>query len=217
MDIVERIYQIADNKNISINALSKKINVSNGYFAKQRANNANVGSHIIEKIVRLFPDVDVSWLLLGESSASSNLVEEPRAHYGKKKQASIAYYDIEASASIIEMYNDSHENVSAHIIIPGFADCDFALNVWGLSMAPIYTPGDIILCKRIATHTSILYGEAYLIVAGELRTLKYLHPAPTPQQLILRSLDPSYNDVIIDRENIRNLFLVRGRITRNTL
>jgi len=47
---------------------SEAIGVSNGYLAKQRANKANVGSHIIEKIVSVYPEVNLYWLIKGEGS-----------------------------------------------------------------------------------------------------------------------------------------------------
>ena len=66
MGIIERILQITECYGISVNEFSKSVGVSNGYFAKQRANNANVGSRILEKIVRRYPEIDTSWLLTGE-------------------------------------------------------------------------------------------------------------------------------------------------------
>lgn len=65
MSITDRIYQYADYKGISISEFSKLVGVSNGYFAKQKANNANIGSHIIEKIVSANPGINLNWLILG--------------------------------------------------------------------------------------------------------------------------------------------------------
>lgn len=66
MSIIERVYQFIDYKAITINEFSNKVGVSNGYFAKQRANSANIGSHIIEKIVRTYPELNLKWLFLNE-------------------------------------------------------------------------------------------------------------------------------------------------------
>lgn len=68
-NIIDRVYQIAEHKGVSISEFSKKINVSNGYLSKQKMNKANIGSHIIEKIVRAYPDINPSWLILGEGDA----------------------------------------------------------------------------------------------------------------------------------------------------
>lgn len=66
MSLIERIYQLSDLKGDSIYKISKEIDVSNGYFAKTRSKNGSVGSDIVEKIVRYYPDVNTSWLILGE-------------------------------------------------------------------------------------------------------------------------------------------------------
>lgn len=66
--ITDRIYQIIENERISISEFSKIIGVSSGYFSKQKANKANIGSHILEKIVREYPKINPTWLLLGEGS-----------------------------------------------------------------------------------------------------------------------------------------------------
>lgn len=66
MGVIGRIFQIVDSLNITISEFSKNIGVSNGYFAKQKASNGNVGSHILEKIVRMYPEISTDWLLTGE-------------------------------------------------------------------------------------------------------------------------------------------------------
>ena len=66
--VIDRIFKIIEHKAISVSEFSKVIGVSNGYLAKQRANKANVGSQIIEKIVRNFSDINPFWLITGDGS-----------------------------------------------------------------------------------------------------------------------------------------------------
>lgn len=66
MSVIQRILQIIDYSGLGITEFSKSVGVSNGYFAKQKAKNANVGSQILEKIVKKYPDINVAWLLTGE-------------------------------------------------------------------------------------------------------------------------------------------------------
>ena len=66
MSVIQRILQIIDYSGLGITEFSKFVGVSNGYFAKQKAKNANVGSQILEKIVKKYPDINVAWLLTGE-------------------------------------------------------------------------------------------------------------------------------------------------------
>lgn len=75
MSVVSRIYQLIDYSGLAVAEFSKRVGVSNGYFAKQKANNANIGSHILEKIVRAFPDVNTHWLLTGEGEMLNPVTE----------------------------------------------------------------------------------------------------------------------------------------------
>ena len=75
-NLIDRIYKIIDYKSVSVSEFSKKISVSNGYLAKQKANNANIGSHIIEKIVREFSEINPTWLLTGDGEMILNISKE---------------------------------------------------------------------------------------------------------------------------------------------
>jgi len=89
MTIVDRIILIAENKGLSINKFSQKIGVSNAYFSKQKKNNANVGSQIIENIVSIYPDINLKWLVTGEGQMlemdkNPNEVNESKILYNNK-------------------------------------------------------------------------------------------------------------------------------------
>jgi hypothetical protein len=68
MGIVDRIYDYVEYKRVTISEFSKIINVSSGYFAKQKSNNANIGSNIIEKIIKSYPEINLYWLITGEGN-----------------------------------------------------------------------------------------------------------------------------------------------------
>lgn len=100
-NIIDRMYLIAHNEMISISEFSNRIGVSNGYLAKQRTNNANVGSHIIEKIVSEFPGINLYWLITGngnmlielEKKTDSALVEENKEFLEKYLWGGLGSYD----------------------------------------------------------------------------------------------------------------------------
>ena len=128
-NIIERIYKIIDYKSISVNEFSKKISVSNGYLAKQRANKANIGSHIIEKIVREYPDINPDWLLTGrgemlksdnqnENSNNSNLVyefplynEEEEKFRKEMRELRLKIRKSNKSNKLLDEYNAIHEDL----------------------------------------------------------------------------------------------------------
>lgn len=65
MTVIERIYQLIDKMDLNVSEFSDSVEVSNGYFAKQKTGKGNVGSQIIEKIVSVYPQVNADWLISG--------------------------------------------------------------------------------------------------------------------------------------------------------
>lgn len=71
MNIFSRILQFIDYKGISKNKFSNEIGLSNSYMTKMEGSD-NVGSKIIEKIVRSYPDINLTWLITGSGDMFLN-------------------------------------------------------------------------------------------------------------------------------------------------
>ena len=63
--ILDRIKQIADNENITLGAMEKKIGASKGVLSRAKARNTDIQAKWIEKIVENYPIIDANWLLTG--------------------------------------------------------------------------------------------------------------------------------------------------------
>lgn len=103
-----------------------------------------------------------------------------------------------------------------------FNDCAAYLPVYGDSMSPQFTNGEIIAVKEVSNPDIILWGEAYLIVTDEqangMITLRQLHQHTDPQKIILRASNPAYSgDTVIDKSSIIKLYIIKGTITRYQL
>jgi hypothetical protein len=66
MKPIERIAIYIHFKKISPHAFEKKIELSNGYFAKQLKHLGSVGSDILIRIHLAYLDLNILWILLGE-------------------------------------------------------------------------------------------------------------------------------------------------------
>jgi hypothetical protein len=97
MNTIERIFKFIEYKGISTNEFSKKTGVSNGYFAKQKASNANIGSQIIEKIVNNYPEISIDWLIMGQGEMlRTGLIQEVKTqpHPDRSNEIISVYKDL---------------------------------------------------------------------------------------------------------------------------
>lgn len=87
--ILQRIRMVLSNKSISVNALSKQINIAQATLNPQLRGDRALSAHIVELILNEFPDVSAEWLMRGKGSMYSSysipdeepmMVAEPLAH-----------------------------------------------------------------------------------------------------------------------------------------
>lgn len=70
--IYQRVKLILGDKSISVNALSKQINVAQATLNPQLRGDRTLAANIVEKILTAFPDVSAEWLMRGIGTMYSN-------------------------------------------------------------------------------------------------------------------------------------------------
>lgn len=70
--IYQRVKLILEDKSISVNALSKQINVAQATLNPQLRGDRTLAANIVEKILTAFPDVSAEWLIRGIGTMYSN-------------------------------------------------------------------------------------------------------------------------------------------------
>lgn len=134
----------------------------------------------------------------------------------KVLENAIRYYDIEASAGNTSMFDPGNNLPYREMMVPGYGDCDFAINVWGDSMNPLISNGSIIMCKEWKQNY-IEFGSIYLILTSENhRTVKYIHPGSSEETLICKSENKFHEPFEIHKQDIIKLYLIKGCIERIT-
>lgn len=163
--------------------------------------------------------LSIDWLISGKGVPFPTNEHLPTNTNGK----GVPYFeDIEASCSILSMNMDIPENPTFYIDYEHFNDCNAYIPVVGDSMYPQYCAGEIVAVKQIFNFDVIQWGEAYLIVtnsnANDLRTIKQIHYCEDESKIILRASNPNFKgDTKINKEDIRSLFIIKGKIKRNQL
>lgn len=199
---IDRIYKFIDYLGVSVNEFSNKIGVSNGYLAKQRAASANIGSHIIEKIVISFPQLNLEWLIAGwgemikntkvntkidtniipkktvySESDTLTLAAEPVADYKKPSIVQIPVVNIEAAAGS-GYYNDSYLNTTDLISLPANmvskSGMNICIKIKGDSMSPTLLDSSYLIINNIHPSDWVNIPDGHVCVVSDREGRTYV-------------------------------------------
>ena len=203
----EEVKKILEQDGYQLNELAEKLNTSpqnfNNWLGVQ-----DIKTGILEKIA-LAIDKNIYYFIDKQSLIAQEREEFP--------EGAIRYYDMDASAGPIEMFDPGKGVKFKKIIIPGYGDCDFALNVWGDSMYPVMRNGEIIICKEWK-ESFIEFGYIYLIITNENhRMIKYIQPGIDDSKIACVSENSFYKSFEIEKKDILKLYVVKGHINRRTI
>ena len=65
---IDRLMQFIQQAGLSARQFDISIGASNGYTLRMKKNRASIGSDVIENILKIYPQLNVVWLLTGEGS-----------------------------------------------------------------------------------------------------------------------------------------------------
>ncbi|WP_129716464.1 S24 family peptidase [Pedobacter sp. SYP-B3415] len=192
------------------------INIKSGSLSDILRQRVGVSSAIKDRLAFIH-QVNKEWLETGEGP-----IFREQATRAVNEKEGIPYYDIDIEELAEENLEMMEREPAYYVNYKPFNDCSAYLPVYGNSMHPAYSSGDIIAVKEIWNRNVLLWGEAYLVLtnnkANDLRCVRFLHEHPDETKVILRSSNSQYRgDIIIDRENIVALYLIKGKITRNLI
>lgn len=129
----------------------------------------------------------------------------------------VPYYSRPVTSAIGQIVDGDRPDY--YIDFRPFNECSFYRPIFGDSMFPRYSAGDIIACKYVNDKGIILYGEVYFCVVSinndVYETVKTLRKHPDPDYIILRPINPKYDETVIPIQSIRDLYIIKGKIEQN--
>ena len=94
-------------------------------------------------------------------------------------------------------------------------DCRI-VRVSGDSMSPVIRSGDMLAVRELSDIQDIFWGQIYVVLLEDYCMVKYVRRHNDPTKVILRSENPDYDDMEIDRDKIRELMFVQNIIHIDT-
>jgi hypothetical protein len=176
----------------------------------------------ITEIIKSRQNIDPEKFKIFKEKYKDFLNDRDRTEYSVdnktlKIESGIPMFEISATASGVEVYNDINDTQSVgRMNFPGIEDCDFALPVWGHSMYP-YLENGCWVALKVIHDKKILPGEVYYIEWGDYRMYKRLLASNNPDEVVAHSDNTTemignqlkYAPFVIKIADIKKLCLVK--------
>jgi phage repressor protein C with HTH and peptisase S24 domain len=219
--------------------LASKLGYTKSSFSQIINEKVPLSDKFIDKICAVDQNINKVWINTGKSvmlhseiqnPITNHLqVNEPAAVFNQKTislvdNQKIPLYNIEATAGIVTLFNDTSEiKPIDYIQIPNLPKCDGAVYVSGDSMYPLLKSGDIIMYKQIHNiKDGIFWGEMYMISidqdGDEMVTVKYIQKSDKGEKWIkLVSQNKHHGDRDVSLNKVKALALIKASIRINSM
>lgn len=233
-NIVEKLKEYLDFKNIEIAVAERELGVSNASLSKPFKAGTNIKTSTLEKFLFTYKDLNPLWVLdespnMLRKGNSSQINESLQVYETKKtkdaliEMQEVPLYDLEATAGLQELFDSGKsQRILDTIKIPNLPKCDGALRITGDSMYSLLKSGDIILFKQTSVE-NIFYGEMYLLSIKidhweEYVTVKFVQKSDKGDDFVkLVSQNQHHQPKDVDIKHIQAIAMIKASIRYNTM
>lgn len=201
----ERIKGIVAYSGKTINSLSKELKVSQPALRSIIVGLNNPGFEMITKLIDLFPEVSIDWLISGKGPMLKSDNSTPVASINHDGIGIPYYADLPVSAGQLETFMQDAAP-TGWVNLPGVTS-KALFPVIGCSMQPEINPGDVVGIIQLDSWEIIDPDKVYLIITHDERMIKHL-AADEEDDSILWCLSPSYPKFQISKSDIKFLYRI---------
>lgn len=217
--IGERLKEVRLSKNMTIEQFYKPVTEHTSNCSAIENGKRKIGKRLSKDITQFY-QINEYWLENGEGEMFDETIL--KADTPSEFNLGVPFFNVNLSEISFEETNLFTEPPEYYVNFRPFNDCDAYLPIYGDSMYPKYASGEVIVIREILNFDIIQWGEAYLVVADKrannMTTVKLLFEHPDSTKIILRSSNPNFRgDTILQKDFIKKMFIVKGKITRNQL
>ena len=215
-----------------IKFLIKSMRLTQGAFARRLGiNPANLSKALNTEsaltmglVNRIAADMGVSkeWLCTGEGVPYAKETGREPKEVGPESEltvvasnsaAGVPVYDIDVTAGRRELSLElTDDRIIGRINLPNISEEAAIVRVSGDSMDPTVRNGSYVAIRPVSNTAYIFWGQMYVIVLDDYRMVKFVRRNADTTKVTLHSDNPAYDDMEVNRADIRRLYLVEAVI-----
>ena len=200
----DRLEKVIEHLGLSIITFAKKLGMPRPENIYQiRKGNYGISPDLADRIIRLDPNIDRTWLLSGIGSMLKTVPLE---------SVTIPFYSQEME-DIIPLIGDI--TPSATIQVPYNISCDYVVRTFTRPMSYPVTAANDLFLKRLTNLDDIVQGNEYVMQIHPRvlwRKVRLLKEDDGKIRLVARNRE-DFPDIIVDREDIEACWRVVARVS----
>lgn len=212
----ERILHYIECKNIPKSKFYNDLGIKRGLLDSDKLK-ASVTDVVIAKILAIYKDLNINWLLTGEGNMLRTESEKeeniPVAHPSDSPMEGIPLIPISAMAGAFTGEQTVLEYECERFVVPTFKGAEFLISVKGSSMYPKYNSGDIVACKRLPMDDIFFqWNKVYVLDTDQGPLIKRVKPGSDKEHVLIVSDNEHYEPFELPLNRIYHVALVIGVI-----
>lgn len=220
----DRLKIFLDSQQLSVRQFESMIGSSEGKIAKFMQSNSSLKSDTLTKIMEVFPQLSIVWLLTGEGTMLQASPQPQDYTEAEKVPVHTAYPKVKPIPLVTQTavagfgnanFSIAEADVKDYYIVPKFRyhQVDFMIEISGSSMYPKYNSGDVVACTILRDGAFIQWNKCHIIATREQGILcKRIMPGSTDDRLKMVSDNANYPAFEVPKAEITGIALVVGVI-----
>ena len=205
--VKQRLIQFIKYKGIGQGKFEKAVGLSNGFVNNIRV---SITPEKLQKIALYYPELNKSWLLTGEGEMLTNEIQKTAEKDLLSDYETYLLPMTTHAGGLNGVSTDGTLLQNCEKVISPIKGVDFAITVYGDSMAPEYPSGSRLLIKRIDPSIFIDWGKVFVLDTSNGVIVKEVHTCEKEGYVTCHSInpDPKYADFIVPLSEVYGMYRV---------
>lgn len=207
----EIIKKVLDELDLKAPTFAENIGVKyQRIFDLQKGKVKKVSSDVANSIINKYSQFNLSWLLTGEGNMLNDETSTPMSAEANRPYKTYLL-PMSAMGGSLTGFTSSAMLKDCEAIISPIENVDFAISVYGESMAPEYPSGSRVLIKKINPNIFIDWGKTYVLDTPNGVIIKEIHECKDkPGYIRCHSInpDPKFSDFDVPLNEVYGIYRV---------